>query len=781
MTVTTNTNKVQALGNGVTTAFPYPFRIYSASDLVVTSTVIATGVDTTLVLNTDYTVTGAGSYNGGNVVMTTAPADGTRITVRRVLTVTQGTDLRNQGGYFAETHEDVFDRQTMVDQQQQEEIDRSFKLPDTASGVSSTLPLPTARRALVWNADGSALVNSSVDPDAAATQAAASAGAAAISANAASSSAAEAAATFAEFDARFLGAKATDPTTNNEGGALEAGALYFNTTDSTLRLYDGANWSEVGATLDDGEVTTPKLADGAVTAAKLGDDVSFTTAINVMDHGATGDGVADDTTALNAAYAAAKAIKGQVFLPVGTYRFTSQLVFDGSVDVLGENSEYTILKKDGDFDAISIAPGAGQGRYSDFTLTAVNDVAGDGIVISASTRGRFLRVTSSNNAGRGWVLEGASPIGFFTVFDTCSATSNGSDGWQIAANFYRSHFENCVSTANGGCGLNVLNGNDYHTGQFTTEQNTSGGVQIAAQQCKFEIYAEANTGLDFSLTSASVRNEISVRNVDSTAEISDEGTNNIVTDLAIYSTISTPRIQPLPRTTNVAGREVVFKGGAAGSGATAYAGGKARLVGGDPAGTGNVDGCNVDILGGEGLGTGKRGDVQMQPDGGGDVSIGISTAAAAALHVESSRTGRGALRLDRSSDVDGTSRDMVSFSRAGAAVGSITCSNTATAYNTSSDYRLKQNVVPITGALNRLMQYKPCEFEFKADPAVRVRGFIAHEVADVNPQAVSGEKDATDDDGKPLYQGVDHSKIVPDLVAAFHEALARIEALEARK
>lgn len=146
MTVTTNTNKVQALGNGVTKTFPYAFRIYAATDLIVTVTDLATGVDTTQVLNTDYTVTGAGSYNGGNVVFVNAPAANTRVTIRRVLALTQGTDLRNQGSYFAETHEDVFDKLTMIDQQQQEVLERSFTFPATDDSTThGDLPAAESR------------------------------------------------------------------------------------------------------------------------------------------------------------------------------------------------------------------------------------------------------------------------------------------------------------------------------------------------------------------------------------------------------------------------------------------------------------------------------------------------------------------------------------------------------------------------------------------------------------------------------------------------------------
>jgi len=104
---------------------------------------------------------------------------------------------------------------------------------------------------------------------------------------------------------------------------------------------------------------------------------------------------------------------------------------------------------------------------------------------------------------------------------------------------------------------------------------------------------------------------------------------------------------------------------------------------------------------------------------------------------------------------------------------------TAVAYNTSSDYRLKENVVPLTGAIDRLNDLQVHRFNFIADPDCTVDGFIAHEAADVVPECVTGEKDAIDDDGNPIYQGIDQSKLVPLLTAALQEAIARIETLEA--
>ena len=125
-------------------------------------------------------------------------------------------------------------------------------------------------------------------------------------------------------------------------------------------------------------------------------------------------------------------------------------------------------------------------------------------------------------------------------------------------------------------------------------------------------------------------------------------------------------------------------------------------------------------------------------------------------------------------------RHHVSFSNPNGVVGSISTNASATAYNTSSDYRLKENVIPLTGAADRLNQLQVHRFNFIADPSKTVDGFIAHEAQAVVPECVTGTKDEVDADGNPVYQGIDQSKLVPLLTAALQEALAEIESLKAR-
>ena len=85
----------------------------------------------------------------------------------------------------------------------------------------------------------------------------------------------------------------------------------------------------------------------------------------------------------------------------------------------------------------------------------------------------------------------------------------------------------------------------------------------------------------------------------------------------------------------------------------------------------------------------------------------------------------------------------------------------------------------MTGAIDRVKQLNPSRFNFIADPDATVDGFLAHEAATVVPEAVTGTKDAVDDEGNPEYQGIDQSKLVPLLTAALKEAITSIETLEA--
>jgi hypothetical protein len=115
----------------------------------------------------------------------------------------------------------------------------------------------------------------------------------------------------------------------------------------------------------------------------------------------------------------------------------------------------------------------------------------------------------------------------------------------------------------------------------------------------------------------------------------------------------------------------------------------------------------------------------------------------------------------------------------GQQIGSIKLTENATAFNTSSDYRLKENVDYTWDATTRLKQLKPARFNWISDSTnTLIDGFLAHEVSSIVPEAISGDKDAVDADGNPDLQGIDQSKLVPLLVKAIQELEARIATLE---
>jgi hypothetical protein len=129
----------------------------------------------------------------------------------------------------------------------------------------------------------------------------------------------------------------------------------------------------------------------------------------------------------------------------------------------------------------------------------------------------------------------------------------------------------------------------------------------------------------------------------------------------------------------------------------------------------------------------------------------------------------------------GSDGDIITFKKDNGSgiVGGISITSTSTAFNTSSDYRLKENVDYTWDATTRLKQLKPARFNFIIDETnTLVDGFLAHEVSGIVPEAITGEKDAVDGEGNPEYQGIDQSKLVPLLVKTIQELEARITALE---
>lgn len=337
MTVSSSTAKVSYSGNSSTVAFAVNFYFLANSHLKVLSRA-ADGTETLKVLDTDYTVIGAGNPAGGTVTMTTAPATGTTLVIARNVPLTQVTDYTPNDPFPAETHEQALDKLTMEVQQINEAIDRSIKLSLSNTMASTEFTVSAADRAnkifafdsagelniaqeigtyrsnwasgtaykqrdiikdtsnaniyicvTAHTSSGTQPISSNADSakwalivDAASAAAAQAAAEAAQAAAELAQAAAETAETNAEtaetnaetaetnaetaqaaavvaqlaaeaardatlaaydqFDDRYLGAKASDPTVDNDGNPLVAGALYYNTTIPEMRLYTGSAW-----------------------------------------------------------------------------------------------------------------------------------------------------------------------------------------------------------------------------------------------------------------------------------------------------------------------------------------------------------------------------------------------------------------------------------------------------------------------------------------------------------------------------------------------------------
>lgn len=165
MTISLETSRADFVGNGSTALYSFTFKIFEDADLLVT-TRNTSDVETTLVLTTDYTVSGAGDDEGGSITLVAGNlTSGYALTIRRVVDVVQETDIRNQGSFFPETHEDAFDYLTMIDQQQQDSIDRSIKTAETDTTTGLTLPAAAdrANQYFTFDSSGNATVSANID------------------------------------------------------------------------------------------------------------------------------------------------------------------------------------------------------------------------------------------------------------------------------------------------------------------------------------------------------------------------------------------------------------------------------------------------------------------------------------------------------------------------------------------------------------------------------------------------------------------------------------------
>lgn len=180
-----------------------------------------------------------------------------------------------------------------------------------------------------------------------------------------------------------------------------------------------------------------------------------------------------------------------------------------------------------------------------------------------------------------------------------------------------------------------------------------------------------------------------------------------------------------------------------------------------------------DILGFSTLATER-----MRISSGGNVFIKCTTTPSASVFGSAFiDNGVGASVLYQSTSITSANALQVFFNPNGN-VGSVGTSGSNAYYSTTSDYRLKENIAPMTGALDKVALLKPCSYTWK-NSKENSQGFIAHELAEVCPQAVVGEKDAVDEEGNPFYQSIDTSFLVATLTAAIQELKTELDSVKA--
>lgn len=327
MTIQNTSPWNQYTANGSQTVFTYNFEIFDQDDIQVLDG------QTLKTITTDYTVTGVGSNTGGTVVFTSAPANGANITLYRSTTRVRTVDYQSSGPINADILSGELDRFMAIAQEHDAVDQLSIKIPTTdTTGITTTLPVAALRanKAIVCDASGNVsvsadnyndqLANVTAQAVAAAASALAASNsqtAASNSASAAAGSAASAASSLTALNDKFLGNKTSDPTLDNSGNALAAGATYFNTTSNALKYYTGSAWLTLTAVATEANLpNTIVLRDGSgnfsagvitgtATAARYSDLAEYYSAASTLEAGTVvkiATGTAYDVEATSSAY-----------------------------------------------------------------------------------------------------------------------------------------------------------------------------------------------------------------------------------------------------------------------------------------------------------------------------------------------------------------------------------------------------------------------------------------------------------------------------------------------
>ena len=884
MTVSSTTKRNSYTGDGSTTTFAYSFKIFDDDDITVILRTTATGTETLQTKTTHYSVTGVGSASGGNVVFGSAPTSAQTVVLLRQTAQTQATDYTPNDPFPATSHEDALDKLTLVAQDQQDELDRTIKLSRTNTMTSTEFTVGATDRAnkvLGFDGNGELTVTQELGTFrgdfAASTSYSArdiirdtSTGNIFIVNEAHTSSGSE------PLTSNANSAKYTllieSATAGVVAGTVTAsrGVIVDSNKDITgfrnvtlsgeLTLGSGAVINEAELEAIDGVTAGTVAASKAVVVDSNKDAASFRniTLTGELDAGSldvSGDADIDGTLEADAMTLNGTAITATATLDTGISnnnvpKFTSGVADNDFLRVDGtaiEGRSASEVLSD-----IAAAPAAGSSNIvttgalnsgsitsgfgsidngsSNITTTGVGtfgslDISGD-IDVDGTTNLDVVDIDGAVDMASTLQVDGAitSSAGatITTADNTAQLTLTSTDtdsGHGPRLNMVRNPSEAGADGDNLGQ-IFIQGYNDAGTPElidyfqlFTEIADASDGTEDARQ-------------IHYVMTGGSQRSRIEHN---ATETVINE--DSVDVDFRVESDNTTHALFVEGSSGNVGignnnpGRLLHIT--ALGTGTAEIA--SVLLV--------NEVGTSGEIRQGPSSDNAmifrENGSERMRLNSSGTLGIGKNPNSSLAtvgteIHQDGtvlmSRNSSPALFINRSDD--GT---VIQIFRGASTVGTISVTSSNTAYNTSSDYRLKENVEYSWDATNRLKQLKPARFNFISDPNKTVDGFLAHEAQTVVPESVTGTKDetrdvsnailsasgtllfenitqddwtagklaTTDAEGndvdalypsdstwtashtEPVMQGIDQSKLVPLLVKTIQELEARITALEA--
>lgn len=483
--ISSETARMDYEGAGTAGPFVYSFKVFAGTDLLVTKR-DADDLETTLVYASDFTATGIGDRDGGTITLIgDVIAVGETLTIRRVRPLTQTTSIRNQGSYRAELHENAFDHLIMIAQQQEDAISRAILLPESVDGTDFDLhlPEPEAGKALVWNATADGLDNATLSD-------------AQLSAWSATHNL-----TVDRFTGGvdFTAGSSTTLTLSGTPGSEDNVRVVRRTSGTVVEvLHD--QYSVVGTTLTFAsaipasttyiEVTylltyqVNRAVSQNVVYAQTGTGSVTRDVRSVLrelhfsakDFGAVGDGVTDDTAAVQAAIDASLAAKGVCYLPPGTYRITSSLAVTGasflnpSIDLCIVGAGYgksLILNQAGASNPAIDLQYVQYFYLADFGIGGDAAHPNDAIAFDQGAFGSFERIGMWPN-GKGMV---------FTVANTIAIV----DCLYWPSGYNPGGFGSSGTNRKNGIYYSGTNGNDFHIVRFNAvgvETSANGGAGI---------------------------------------------------------------------------------------------------------------------------------------------------------------------------------------------------------------------------------------------------------------------------------------------------------------